>query len=93
MNKRFLFFFLCGFYCYSCFAQTEALKRPKLVVGLVVDQMRRDYLYRFYDRYGEGGFKRILRTGFSHGNDRHSAYVGSTITYTRTQRECWSPVD
>jgi predicted AlkP superfamily pyrophosphatase or phosphodiesterase len=39
--------------------------RPKLVVGIVVDQMRWDYLYRYYDRYGEGGFKRLLRQGFS----------------------------
>jgi predicted AlkP superfamily pyrophosphatase or phosphodiesterase len=39
--------------------------RPKLVVGLVVDQMRWDYLYRFYERYGEGGFKRLLKEGFT----------------------------
>jgi predicted AlkP superfamily pyrophosphatase or phosphodiesterase len=41
------------------------LNRPKLVVGIVVDQMRWDYLYRFYERYGEGGFKRLLNEGFS----------------------------
>ena len=29
---------------------------PKLVVGIVVDQMRWDYLYRYYGRYGESGF-------------------------------------
>ncbi|TJZ59839.1 alkaline phosphatase family protein [Sphingobacterium olei] len=39
--------------------------RPKLVVGLMVDQMRWDYLYRFADRYGDKGFKRILKDGFS----------------------------
>ena len=32
-------------------AQTPA-DRPKLVVGIVVDQMRYDYLVRFYDKYG-----------------------------------------
>src|SRR5882762_7784709 len=42
--------------------------RPKLVVGIVVDQMRWDYLYRYYERYGEGGFKRLLRHGFSCDN-------------------------
>ncbi|MDB5112611.1 MAG: Type phosphodiesterase / nucleotide pyrophosphatase, partial [Mucilaginibacter sp.] len=41
------------------------LPRPKLVVGIVVDQMRWDYLYRFYSRYGNGGFKRLLNEGFS----------------------------
>ena len=29
----------------------SSLPRPKLVVGIVVDQMRWDYLYRYYDRY------------------------------------------
>ncbi|QJB36428.1 alkaline phosphatase family protein [Chitinophaga oryzae] len=47
----------------SLFAQQ--LKRPKLVVGIMVDQMRWDYLYRYYNRYGNTGFKRLLREGFS----------------------------
>ena len=43
---------------------TEA-KKPKLVVGLVVDQMRWDFLYRYKDQYVTGGFKRLLKDGFS----------------------------
>ncbi|QQL49476.1 alkaline phosphatase PafA [Mucilaginibacter ginkgonis] len=39
--------------------------RPKLVVGIVIDQMRWDYLYRYYDRYQAGGFKRMLNEGFT----------------------------
>jgi predicted AlkP superfamily pyrophosphatase or phosphodiesterase len=39
--------------------------RPKLVVGIVVDQMRWDFLYRYHDRYSKGGFKRMMRDGFS----------------------------
>lgn len=46
-------------------AKTNALPRPKLVVGLVIDQMRWDFLYRYYDRYQEGGFKRLLNEGFT----------------------------
>lgn len=46
-------------------AQTEQDRRPRLVVGLVVDQMRWDYLTRYADRYGEGGFRRLLREGYS----------------------------
>lgn len=46
-------------------AKSTGLPRPKLVVGLMVDQMRWDYLYRFYERYGSGGFKRMLNEGFS----------------------------
>ncbi len=41
------------------------LPRPKLVIGLMVDQMRWDYLYRYYERYGSGGFKRMLNEGFT----------------------------
>jgi predicted AlkP superfamily pyrophosphatase or phosphodiesterase len=44
---------------------SATLPRPKLVVGLVVDQMRWDYLYRYYDRYQSGGFKRMLNEGFT----------------------------
>ena len=44
------------------------LERPKLVVGLVIDQMRWDYLYRYYDKYQEGGFKRMLGEGYSFNN-------------------------
>jgi predicted AlkP superfamily pyrophosphatase or phosphodiesterase len=47
---------------------TPDVKRPKLVVGIVVDQMRWDYLYRYAHRYGEGGFKRLLKHGFSCDN-------------------------
>src|SRR5215467_8358891 len=47
------------------FSQPATLQRPKLVVGIVVDQMRWDYLYRYYDRYGSDGFKRLLNEGFS----------------------------
>ena len=36
--------------------------RPKLVVGLVVDQMRWDYLYNY--QWGEGGFKTLLQDGY-----------------------------
>lgn len=42
----------------------QELPRPHLVVGLVVDQMRWDYLYRYYDHYGPDGFRRLMRDGF-----------------------------
>lgn len=47
----------------------QSLQRPQLVVGIVVDQMRWDYLYRYYDRYAEnGGFKRLIKQGFNCDN-------------------------
>jgi predicted AlkP superfamily pyrophosphatase or phosphodiesterase len=64
----------------SAFAQTakkaaskpSTLARPKLVVGIVVDQMRYDYLYRYYDLYPEGGFKRMMNEGFNCRNNHYS---------------------
>lgn len=40
-------------------------QRPRLVVGIVVDQMRWDYLYRYYDDYVPGGFKRLMNEGYN----------------------------
>ena len=42
------------------------VERPKLVVGLVVDQMRWDYLYNY--EWGEGGFKTLLTDGYRCNN-------------------------
>ncbi|OKS89365.1 alkaline phosphatase PafA [Mucilaginibacter polytrichastri] len=46
-------------------AASTSLAHPKLVVGIVIDQMRWDYLYRYYDRYQTGGLKRMLNEGFT----------------------------
>ncbi|HLT51599.1 MAG TPA: alkaline phosphatase PafA, partial [Arenibacter sp.] len=62
---------------------------PKLVVGIVVDQMRYDYLTRFWDQYGEGGFKRLVNEGFNCKNN-HFNYAptytapGHASVYTGT---------
>jgi len=62
---------------------------PKLVVGIVVDQMRYDYLTRFWNQYGEGGFKRLVNEGFNCKNN-HFNYAptstgpGHTSIYTGT---------
>ncbi|EKB48937.1 Alkaline phosphatase precursor [Cecembia lonarensis LW9] len=59
-------------------AQSEVSKKPKLVVGLVVDQMRQEYFYKFEERYTEGGFKRLMKEGFMMKN-AHYNYIP---TYT-----------
>ncbi len=51
--------------------------KPKLVVLLVVDQFRLDYLERFGADLGEGGFKRLLREGAS-----FDGRYGQQNTYT-----------
>ncbi len=57
---------------------TFGQQKPKLVVGIVVDQMRMDYLYRYWDRFGEGGFKELVNNGASCAN----AHYNYTPTFT-----------
>lgn len=52
--------------------------QPKLVVGVVVDQMRYDYLTRFWDKFGDEGFKKLVSEGFNFRNN-HFNYIP---TYT-----------
>ncbi len=58
-------------------ANTKATA-PKLIVGIVIDQMRSDYIYRFWNRYGTGGFKKLINEGYYFKNT-HYNYVP---TYT-----------
>ncbi len=60
------------------------VERPKLVVGIVIDQMRYDYLYRYYSKYGDGGFKRILNKGVSCEN----TFIPYIPTYTAPGHSC-----
>ncbi|PIB35659.1 alkaline phosphatase [Reichenbachiella sp. 5M10] len=52
----------------------QSVERPKLVVGIIVDQMRAEYLYRFQGHYGQGGFRRMMDGGFELKN-AHFNYV------------------
>ena len=99
--KRILVFCVTWMFIATCFAQADQIKqdvddkilsndqRPKLVVGIVVDQMRYDYLTRFYDKFGNGGFKRLVADGYNCKNNQFN-YVptytapGHTSIYTGT---------
>lgn len=50
-------------FLFSNLGHTQETKPPKLVVGIVVDQMCYDYLYRFNSKYGTGGFLRLMNEG------------------------------
>ena len=78
----------------NCFSQTKPvaaseLKQPKLVVGVVVDQMRQDYIYRYWNKFGNGGFKKLMNEGYFYKNT-HYNYVptftgpGHASIYTGT---------
>ncbi|MCA0133585.1 alkaline phosphatase PafA [Winogradskyella alexanderae] len=93
--KRILPLLICFLILASCLAQSKSVittpenSRPKLIVGIVVDQMRYDYLTRFESKFGEGGFKRMINEGFNCKNN-HFNYVptytgpGHASVYTGT---------
>ena len=61
-----------------CFPELDAQEKPKLIVGVVVDQMRVDYIYRYWDKFEDNGFKRLINEGFFCRN-AHFNYIP---TYT-----------
>jgi predicted AlkP superfamily pyrophosphatase or phosphodiesterase len=69
MHRSLLLLIFTAFFSIAGAQQNTPPQRPKLVVGLVVDQMRWDFLYRYSDRYKpNGGFSRLLNQGFSNEN-------------------------
>jgi predicted AlkP superfamily pyrophosphatase or phosphodiesterase len=80
MFRKLSFIIIC-FFSATAFAQPA---KPKLVVGLVIDQMRWDYIYRYSDLYGTGGFKRLLNQGFSNEN----TFIPYVPTYTAVGHTC-----
>lgn len=78
----------CSIYSISAQqASAIGVQRPKLVVGIVIDQMRWDYLYRYQKRYTDSGFMRLLNEGFSCENTvipyvPSVTAIGHTCIYT-----------
>lgn len=63
--KKILSLFLAFFLVVPAMA---AISRPRLIVGLVVDQMRWDYLYYYYNQFGANGLRRLVDQGYSYEN-------------------------
>lgn len=85
--KNTILVFLIGLFSSHAFSQNQTATlpaRPKLVVGIVVDQMRWDYLYRYESKYTSGGFKRLLLEGYSCENTQ----IPYVPTYTAPGHTC-----
>jgi predicted AlkP superfamily pyrophosphatase or phosphodiesterase len=90
MARHIMILMLCISFQLQAQSVKQTIGRPKLVVGIVVDQMRQEYLYRFNNKFGEGGFKRLMDDGFMLRNAHYnyaptitgpghaSVYTGST---------------
>jgi len=103
--KKLVFYAFILLFFVNCSAQNSIVEgnkifesnlqpeKPKLVVGIVIDQMRYDYLTRFENKYGEGGFMRLIHEGFNCRNNQFnyvptytgpghaSIYTGTTPKY------------
>ena len=89
MKKVLLLIAMMMCVCQMAMAHTGFGERPKLVVGIVVDQMRWDYLSRYYDQFQEDGFKRLITKGYSCDNCLINyvptiTAIGHTSVYTGT---------
>jgi predicted AlkP superfamily pyrophosphatase or phosphodiesterase len=72
--KKLLILLIIYFTATASFSQ----EKPKLVVGIVVDQMRYDYIYRFWDDFSNDGFKKLITEGYFFRN----CQFGYVPTYT-----------
>lgn len=74
MKRIFIIVFLFSF---SLAYAQKTDHAPKLVVGIVVDQMKNEYLHRYADHYSSGGFMRLMNEGFYAANQQYS-YMPTT---------------
>ena len=72
MKQRYYLFLLI----FSTFLNAQ--EKPKLVVGIVVDQMKMEYLYRFANDFSDNGFKKLMNKGFTF----HNMHYNYMPTYT-----------
>ncbi|MDR0955191.1 MAG: alkaline phosphatase family protein [Rikenellaceae bacterium] len=73
--RRFVFLFSIAL-CAVAFRAAGQARAPKLVVNIVVSQMRYDYLTRFSHNFSEGGFRRMMNDGVFFTNARYG-YTGN----------------
>lgn len=97
-----------GLFSLSLYAQTintqnlpQKNEKPKLVVGIVVDQMRYDYLSKYYDKFSDNGFKKLINKGFECKNTHYnyaptytgpghaSVYTGTTPAFNGIIANDW----
>ncbi len=74
---------LCGLLTILFCSQTPVAAqngpRPKLVVQIVVSQMRYDYLQRFYDNFSQSGFRTFISEGTCYHNAAYNYMATNTV--------------
>ena len=71
MNKV-LYLIFIFFISYSYSIENIDSNKPKIVIAIVVDQMRFDYIYRFWNDFGDNGFKKLIKEGYLFRNTHYN---------------------
>ncbi|NPA45353.1 MAG: alkaline phosphatase family protein [Chlorobi bacterium] len=57
-------------------------EKPKLIISIFIEGMRYDYLYKYWDKFSEGGFKRLINKGMFLKNAQYKyLYTKSSSAY------------
>ncbi len=78
MFKKFSILILGLYFPYLVYSQghtTLSANTPRIVVGIVIEDFNPDYIERFWDRFGDGGFQRLYRAGFICGNHHYGNLI------------------
>src|ERR1700690_609105 len=91
--------------CAVCASASAYNARPKLVVVIVIDQFRADYIERYRDQFGDGGFRLFLDRGayftdcnYDYANTRtapgHATLLAGSYTsgHGIMANEWWDPL-
>jgi predicted AlkP superfamily pyrophosphatase or phosphodiesterase len=78
MRNYLLLLFVCLGHLTIAQNQPPHTQKPKVVLGITIDQMRQEYIARFWSKYSDQGFKRLVTEGYSFSN-AHYNYV-PTVT-------------
>ena len=69
---------------YAQLSPAETSKTPKVVMGIVIENMRPDYVQRYWNKFEPGGFKKLYTQGAVCTNVRLTQQVQNYASGTAT---------
>ncbi len=83
---RFISAIILIFIYFGTFAQSilQTGAQPKLVVGIVIENMRPDYIQRYWNKYGENGFRKLYSQGAICNNVQLKQHIQNYASGTAT---------
>ena len=84
--KKFISAIILIFICFGAYAQSmlQTGEQPKLVVGIMIENMRHDYIQRYWNKYGENGFRKLYSQGAICNNVQLKQHIQNYASGTAT---------